>query len=136
MCAPLRATTSDSNVRSVAERPRTLVKSAILPPGVRTAVVIGALAALERVQGLLEEVKCSEAADRVEALVAEGQRLGVAAHEGDLFEARVARVADRLGEHRLGHVDAHDEAVGADRAAEVAAEIAGSAGYVEHPVAG
>ena len=40
------------------------------------------------------------------------------------------------GEHRLRHVDAHRQPLGPDRAGEVAREVAGAAGHVEHAVAG
>ena len=85
---------------------------------------------VERLPGLLEQVQRAKAADRVEALLAERQRGGVAAHVG---RVRALGLARREGEHRRGGVDAHDQPGVAGGGREVACEVARPASYVEHP---
>ena len=82
---PLRRPTSDSNVRSGAERPRTLVKIAIRPPGVSTAVI--------RSSARIGSANRCRAAKQQTAskLVHERQLRGVAAHVGARCRARPAR---------------------------------------------
>ena len=97
MRVPLRRAGIDSNVRSGAERPRTIVKIAIRPPGVSTRGH-----AVERAHRVVEQVQRGEAADGVEALVAERQVLGVAAHVGDVVVQAGGLVsATARAQHRL-----------------------------------
>ena len=83
-----------------------------------------------------EQVQRREAAHGVEALVAKRQAHRVAAHVADARVFARRRIAHRAGQHRRRGVDADDEPGLADHPPEVAGEVAGAAGDVEHSVAG
>ena len=89
---------------------------------------------VERRERVAEQVQGGKAADGVEARVDERQRGRVAADEHQVVEAGAPQLGGAALEHRPRGVDADDEAVGADRAGELAREVAGTAGDVEHGV--
>ena len=93
-----------------------------------------ALHRVERGQRRVEQVQRGEAADGVEAAVAERQPDRVAAHVGDVASV-CAGVLDRAREHRLRRVEPDHQPALADRARELAHEVARPAGDVEHGVA-
>ena len=88
-------------------------------------------------QRLVEHVDYADAAGRVERLVGKGQRAGIAPEVG---EVRLAPALAGRGDHRLGGVDAHCQALAGDRrqppgvvprpAADIEHTIA--RGYAEH----
>ena len=88
---------------------------------------------VQRRERLVEQVQRGEAADRVEAAVAERQADRVAADVGDV--RRLLGVLHRAREHRLRRVEPDHEPALPDRARELAHEVAGTAGDVEHGVA-
>ena len=87
---------------------------------------------VDRLHRLVDQVQRREAADGVEAALAERQLAGVAAHEGDV---RAARRAGRALEHRRRGVEADHEPRLADGLAEAPRERARPAGHVEHALA-
>ena len=89
---------------------------------------------VERGQRLVEQVQRGEAADRVEGAVAERQPDRVAADVGDVRRRRAVS-CDRAGEHRRRRVEPDHQPALADRARELAHEVARAAGDVEHGVA-
>src|SRR5271166_6756102 len=86
---------------------------------------------VERPHRLLDQVQRSKAADRVETAVPERQRAGIAAHIGDIGTLGLPH---RNGQHRARRIESHHEARVRD-AGELAREIAGPAGDVQHPAA-
>src|ERR1019366_3505283 len=79
----------------------------------------------------LDQVQRSEAADRVDAALAERQRAGVPAQVGDIVGVGLLH---RARQHRPRRVETDYHAV-ARGAGETAREVAGAAGHVQYPLA-